>query len=248
MPEFTHKPSRLSDIPTAYSALSEAHGDDPTTRRRAQAWLIDLYGPVIRKYLLGAVTDPDRADELYQQFFTRLVEGKFRGFDRDRGRFRLYVKRVLRNLLHTPPGRPAVPLGSDCGDLAAPAEGAGGVPGDDAALWRQEILEKAWQQLAREEPLLYTVLRHFADHADQTSAQAAAALAPHVGERTAVWVRKRKMEARERFAGCLIAEVARLVAPPTRDEVIGELIDLDLYGYCKRFVDRLLPPDGAPAR
>jgi hypothetical protein len=52
------------------------------------------------------------------------------------------------------------------------------------------------------------------------------------------WVRKQLHFARQRFAALLIEAVKQTLDAPTHDGVVQELIDLELYEYCRD----LLPP------
>ena len=65
----------------------------------ARAALVHRYRGAIYRYLLGAVRNPDVADDLAQDFALRLVRGDFRNADPERGRFRDLVKTVLFHLI-----------------------------------------------------------------------------------------------------------------------------------------------------
>src|SRR5262249_57514629 len=53
----------------------------------------------VYRYLIGAVRDPDIADELFQEFALRLMRGAFRRADPRRGRFRDFLKTALSHLV-----------------------------------------------------------------------------------------------------------------------------------------------------
>src|SRR4051812_42524475 len=90
---------RLSQLSTCWTLLTQAHGGDADLKTQAQAALIDRYQTAIYRYLLGALRDPEAADEVFQEFALRFVSGAFGRADPDRGRFRNYVKVSLAHLI-----------------------------------------------------------------------------------------------------------------------------------------------------
>src|SRR4051812_10699254 len=83
---------RLSQLSTCWTLVAQAHAGDAGVEAAAQAALLQRYQSAVYRYLLGAVRDPDTADELFQEFALRFVRGDFRHADATRGRFRNYVK------------------------------------------------------------------------------------------------------------------------------------------------------------
>jgi hypothetical protein len=74
---------------------------------------------------------------------------------------------------------------------------------------------------------------------EMRSHQLAETLAKQLGKPiSAEWVRKWMQIARNKFAAHLIYEVAGSLKEPTPNEVEQELMDLELYQYCKDMVDR----------
>src|SRR5438552_1199877 len=90
---------RLSQIETAWTLIHQAHGDAADPDTLAQAALLQRYQAAVYRYLLGAVRNPDTADELFQEFALRVVRGSFKRADANRGRFRDFVKTALINLV-----------------------------------------------------------------------------------------------------------------------------------------------------
>ena len=90
---------RLNEISTLWSVVLQANHDAAEAARLAQRRLLERYGGAVRRYLLGALRDPDAAEELFQEFALLLVHGDLRGADRQRGRFRDFVKGVLFHLI-----------------------------------------------------------------------------------------------------------------------------------------------------
>src|SRR5262245_30652303 len=90
---------RLSQISTAWTLMTRAHGGTAQAESAAQVALVERYQTAVYRYLLGAARDPDVADELFQEFALRLVRGDFGRADPKQGRFRDYVKSALINLV-----------------------------------------------------------------------------------------------------------------------------------------------------
>ena len=109
--------------------------------------------------------------------------------------------------------------------------------------WRADLLNKAWEALADEERrtgrLMHTVLHFRAGNTNMRSAQMAEHLSARLGrEVTADWVRKWLHTAREHFADLLLAEVSDSLENASQEDIVQELIDLELFQYCKIAVDR----------
>jgi RNA polymerase sigma-70 factor (ECF subfamily) len=255
---------RLSEISTLWTEFRRAHGEpsgrDPE-REEAQVQVLRRYSPAIYRYLLGALHDPDAADELFQEFALRFVRGDFHRADAARGRLRDFLKTALFRLVvdaQRRRKRPADVLG------APGAEPAVDVPPDAALaeadrrfldVWRAELLARAWDALEaferRTGQPLHTVLKLRSDHPDVRSPDLATLLEPRLGrEVSAVWVRKKLSQARAAYTDFLLDAVARSLTEPTREELEQELIDLGLYSHCREALDRLGPgnlPAGASA-
>jgi RNA polymerase sigma-70 factor (ECF subfamily) len=237
-----HLRGRLSGISTLWSVLREAHGGDSEAASSAQHMLMRRYGDSVRRYLLGALHDPHAADELTQEFALALVSGSFRGADRQKGRFRDYVKSVLFHLVSRyRRGRKKdlaalAPDGAALADLAAPQQDHGAEFDRD---WREDLLNRAWDALADAQPTFYAVLRFRAGHPKMPSAELARQLAPQLNKPlSAEGVRQALHRARDLFARLLVEEVARSLEPPTPDAVEEELRELSLLDYCRSALDR----------
>jgi len=234
--------SRLSRISTVWTLVAGAHRPDAAAQQ-ALLSLVQRYQGAAYRYLLGALRDPDQADELFQEFALRLVRGAFRGADPARGRFRDYLKTALSHLVtdfRRQAGRRPQPLDEQAVQPPAAPE----VPAsDDAAFlasWREELLARAWAALERSQrrggPPYYSVLRFRAEHRDADSEAMAARLTEQLRPRqplTAAGVRKTLQRARAAFAHALLEEVAGSLSDPTYDALEQELIDLGLLSYCR---------------
>jgi RNA polymerase sigma-70 factor (ECF subfamily) len=237
---------RLSRISTAWTAVAQARdlaGDAVTAAYQA---MLSRYSGAIYRYLLGALHNPDAADEVFQEFALRLVKGAFKGADPQRGRFRDLIKKALFHLIvdyQRRQGKQLQPLPS--GDLSAPDP----EPDSDEAgrefleRWRAELLARSWEALAGYERqtgrLYHTVLRFRAQNPQMPSGQMAATLTRRLAKPlTAEGTRQILHRAREKFAEYLIEEVAQSLPAGKVEDVEEELLDLGLLIYCKPILDR----------
>jgi RNA polymerase sigma-70 factor (ECF subfamily) len=229
----------LSKIVTLWGPLQEAQQGAPGAAGAAQRQLLERYTPAIYRYLLGAVRDPHVADELFQEFALRFVRGDFKRADPQRGRFRDFLKTALYHLIvdHQRRGRrPVHALGDYEPPVVDPSIKDSGE--DFAALCRQELMARTFKSLAEEERAtgqpLHTVLRFRMDHPQLRSPQMAEELGRILGKPvSAVWVRKKLLAARTRYAALLLQEVAQSLEAPTDDQLEQELIELGLLDYCR---------------
>ena len=237
---------RLNEISTLWSVVLQANQDADEAARLAQRRLLERYGGAVRRYLLGALRDPDAAEELFQEFALLLVDGDLRGADRQRGRFRDFVKGVLFHLIerhHRQARRRPQALPPDHpGPAVEPEE----VPDPDDAFrasWRAELLDRSWAALEAQEreagQPFYTVLRYKVDHRDTPSARMAEELGARLGrELTAPGVRKTLERARDRFAEFLLDEIVQTLGAPTPAQLEDELIELNLLEHCRAALER----------
>ncbi len=235
---------RLSRIMTQWSMVFQAH-QGAAEAADAQQMLLQRYGGAIYRYLLGALRDPDAADELAQEFALRFVRGDFRRADPEKGRFRDFVKTAIFHLIvdhqKRKKGRPR-PL-SDGFEPAAPKEGTLEADREFIASWRDELLARAWdglEQVQQETGQPYhAVLRFRAENPDLKSDQMATQLGERLGKPlTSAGVRQTLHRAREKFADLLLDEVARSVETTRTDAIEQELIDLNLLTYCQSALER----------
>ncbi len=236
----------LSQIATHWTMVFQAHQDSADAVRAAQEKLLRRYCGAIYRYLLGALRDPDAADELSQEFALRFVKGYFRRANPERGRFRDYVKMALSNLITDYRKK----KGSEAHSLP---DGSLGPATDESihhvsdeeflARWREELLNRAWEGLAalekRTGSLFHTVLRYRADHAEATSEQTAAELGKQLGKPvTPANVRQTLHRAREKFADLLLEEVERSLETDDAERLEEELVELKLLPYCRTALQR----------
>jgi RNA polymerase sigma-70 factor (ECF subfamily) len=208
----------------------------------AQQQLLERYGSAIYRYVLSAVGDRAAADDLTQEFALSLVRGHFRKVDPQRGRFRDYIKAVLFHLVSKyRKGQQKLPkpLSADSPALAGLAAMPEDACRDFDASWRDELLARAWQALARTNRQFYTVLRLRADHPRMPSAQMAEQLSQQLARPcTPDAVRQSLRRARDAFADLLIEEVAQSLESPTIERIEEELEELNLLSYCRSALQR----------
>ncbi len=235
--------SRLSRISTMWTLLGEAHAVPKGSAQAALAALIERYQGAAYRYLLGAVRNPDVADELFQEFALKLTQGAFRSADPQRGRFRDYLKSTLYHLAVDHQKRQRKAYVSLDEQVAEPAAGAWDPDQADEQFvqhWRDEILAKAWAALRAGEGAggqpYFSVLKFRAEHPGASSAEMAARLSEQLRPETPfteTGIRKTLQRARTHFAEALVAEVARSLGDPTDDELEDELIAIGLLDYCR---------------
>jgi RNA polymerase sigma-70 factor (ECF subfamily) len=234
----------LNRISTLWSVVCQAHDGPPEEVSAAQSELLCRYRLAIHRYLLGALRDPEAADELGQEFALRVIRGDFRTADPQRGRFRDFLKGVLSHLIadhYRRRGRsPAVTPGAP-----EPVVDGGQADLDRQFLdgWRQEVLARAWEALAQVErhsgQPFHTVLRARADHPELRSDAMAERLSARLGRAVnAGWVRQTLRRAREKFIDQLVEQVVHTLQRPTPDDLEQELGELGLLEYCRSGVER----------
>jgi RNA polymerase sigma-70 factor (ECF subfamily) len=236
----------ISQIETLWPVLMQAHGSEPTEVNAAQEQFLMRYQQAVRRYLIACLGNPDAADELWQDFSLRFVRGDFRNANPEKGRFRDLLKSALYHLIvdyHKRRQRGMPQIGSNAPEPAADMSSTFDSDRQFLDTWRANLLAKAWEALAEEErrtgKLMHTVLHFRALNPDMRSAQMALELSGRLGrEVSADWVRKWLHIAREKFAEYLLSEVSVSLSDTSTDAVEQELIDLELYQYCKIALDR----------
>jgi RNA polymerase sigma-70 factor (ECF subfamily) len=233
----------LSRIQTWWTVQLRAAQDKGEAAEERQHLLLRYYGAAYR-YILGMVQDEDLAEELTQDFALRFLRGDFRQADPQRGRFRDLLKTALRRQVidcWRRRGRDKKegprPLGEGTEPAAPPADEAA----HDAAFlhqWRQELLHRAWEALARgqaESGVPYhTVLRCRVDRPEARMADLARQVSDRLGKRiTENTYRVALHRARRRFAELLLEEVSRSLETSVQERLEDELIELGLLKYCR---------------
>jgi len=239
--------SRLSRISTIWTLVAKVRRTPSEGKQDACLALIQRYQGAAYRYLLGALRDADAADDLFQEFAVRVLEGAFGQANPERGRFRDYLKTTLFHLItgyQNQRRRGPQPMDSVVEQVAA----SWNEPEAERQFvqsWCDELLARAWSTLAQAEQEggqpYYSALKFRADSPAASSAELAAHLSKQLhpaqpcGEAAA---RKILQRARTRFADALLDEVAHGLANPSLEELERELIDLDLLAYCRSALTR----------
>jgi RNA polymerase sigma-70 factor (ECF subfamily) len=230
----------LNDILTLWPLVRQAHPAGGEAAREARQELLARYGGAVRRYLLAALRDVDAAEELFQVFACRLLQGKLAGADRARGRFRDFVKGVLSHLIadhHCERRRRPHSLAEEPPCSAAAAGSLAEADRELGEAWRAALLARAWAGLAALERgggnPWYTTLRLRARHPELRSPELAERLGAVLGRPvTAAGARQMLHRAREKFAELLLYEVRQSLEGPTAERLEEELRELGLYRYC----------------
>jgi RNA polymerase sigma factor (sigma-70 family) len=236
---------RLSQIATPWADLDQAHDGRLPALDAARRRLLRRYSPAVYSYLLGAVRDPDVAEDLFQEFALRLMRGAFRRADPRRGRFRDFLRTALSHLVtdhYRRQGRDPRPYhgfpdpATDRSTLTEAEERF-------AAEWRAQLLDRTFAALEEFERWtgqpLHTLLHFRVEHPDLPVADLARQLSGRLGqEPSATWVYKHLHKARQKFADLLVAEVARTLDRPGVEELGQELAELGLLRWCQSALAR----------
>ena len=229
--------SRLSRIETQWSIVNQAHDFD-RNRQDAVSILIDRYTPAIRRYLLACLRDEDAAEEVFQEFALKLVNGSFKNAEPEKGRFRNMIKTALYRLIVDHHRRKNRKKDKQSDQQMEHIAHATDPPSDESFLiqWRQSLLDEVWIRLEILEKQCdrpyYLVLRTRVDSPNLTTRELRSLVAKQrddVPELSAFRVFLHR--ARKRFAAILVELVKESLDEPTDDEVESELIDLGLHHF-----------------
>lgn len=233
---------RLSQISTRWTMLLQAHAGARDAVAAAQGALLQRYCGAVYRYLLGALKDPDTAEELSQEFAYRFLRGGFRRANPERGRFRDYVKTALIHLVtdyHNERRSGPRSLSPEMPEPAAPSEQSLDTERDFLQSWQDELLARAWKALAEFNPHYEAALLLRVENPDLASAQMAEQLTVQFGKPiSAAWVRKSLQRAHEKFADLLLEEVACSLESANHEDLETELRELDLLKYCRNALER----------
>jgi RNA polymerase sigma-70 factor (ECF subfamily) len=233
--------SRLSQIKTCWQEVWAAQDSNLRTSIVQAQWsLLERYGGAATRYLMGAVRDPDVAQDLAQEFAVAFLDGSVRGADPAEGRFRDYLKGVLRNLIRVQQrrNRRHAEAGIDIPEPAFVEDPAEHLDREFDTCWRSELLARAWQALEEVEEKsgqpYHAVLKLRADHPEMSSEELAATLAEKLNRAIAApEYRKALQRARVKFAEALLDELRGSLTNPTPAAVREELLELGLFDYCR---------------
>lgn len=238
--------SRIDGISTHWSIVAQAHDGFADDAMAVRSQLLHRYRGAVYRYLLSIVKDDDLAEELCQEFALNFLQGGFHKADRDRGRFRDYVKTSVVNLVrahHRGRSKAPGPLPENIQSTQNSTADSPEDGGDFERQWRQELLDQTWAAMKRDRTVYYRLLRLRLNAPDMTSAELAKQYTEkHSAPMTSANVRKTLERAHRHFADLMVQEVAAGLVSQTPDDLKRELTVLDLLKYCRPAVDRWKGP------
>ncbi len=232
----THPPGdRLTTLDTIWTQIRTAHTTGPAGEA-AMRDLIGRYHDAVERYLRLKLRDRNLADEVFQEFWTKLLSHKLAGADDSKGRFRDYLRTVLHRLIvdHFR-GRKLQPLPP--GDLLDPS--VQDLEYDRA--WREAIIRRVWSRLETYEASTpknryATVLHLRVENPDAPIDDLAVTLAKKLEVNiTPEGFRKTLQRARRKFLELLIEELRMTIHPATTEDIEDEINDLGLGNLYKRY-------------
>jgi RNA polymerase sigma-70 factor (ECF subfamily) len=248
----------LADMLTHWSRVFCAGRPEGDSAAEARHELLVRYHDAVLRYLRAELRDDNAAEQVFSNFALRVLEADrfLQRADPARGRFRDYLKTVLRHMVadhyrqqqRENRKRESLTPGTDNEPVERDEAGA---EEDQRFLgcWRQELVNQAWQALGQAETKTgqpyATLLRLQEEQPGVRSAQLAEQLTNRLGRPfTAAGIRQLVHRGRELFGDLLVGEVARslevdLADPAGANRVEEELIDLGLlFSYCKAALER----------
>jgi RNA polymerase sigma-70 factor (ECF subfamily) len=226
---------RLTNLETSWTVVRNAHTPGPAGQQ-AMRDLIGRYHDAVERYIKLKIRDPNLADEILQEFWTKLLTHKLAGADQSKGRFRDYLRTVLHRLIidHFR-NRKLQPLPP--GDLIDPS-----APDHDyERIWREAIIRRVWSRLETYEATTAknryaTVLHLRVAHPDASIEQLATQLSASSGTRVSPEAyRKTLQRARAKFLEQLIEELRATIHPATPEDIEAEIFDLGLATLYRRY-------------
>ena len=234
----------LSRIETLWSVVRTAHGEEIDAAMAAREQLFERYNGAVRRYLLAALRNEDAADEVFQEFSLRFVRGDFGNVDPSKGRFRSFLKTVVYHLLIDHQRKKKRGKREQAFAHEPEVETDDALPADDEAFisnWRDGLLERVWNALRLEEEASgkphHTLLQLRVENAELGSTELASVLSEKLGREVKPGnTRVMLHRARDRFGELLLGEVAETLDSATPEALEEELIDLNLFHYCKHLL------------
>jgi RNA polymerase sigma-70 factor (ECF subfamily) len=226
--------SHIDEISTRWAVVG-----DPTQ-------FVMRYARAIQSYLNALIRDWPAAQDVCQDFLLNVLSRGFAQADPDRGRFRNYLKAVVRNAAFMYFRRQKFerrePLDAEQRAIVDPSS-LGGSEGDADRQWVEDwqkcVLDRAWDALLRRQrrsgdDLFYSVLRISADHPDAESDELAQRLSERLGRPISPGsYRMQRTRARRLFAELLVREVTDTLEDRHVESVEQELIDTGLMPFIR---------------
>ncbi len=228
-------PASLTELVTCWTTVRTAHTPGPEGEF-AMRELIGRYHDAVERYLRLKLRDTNLADEVFQEFWTKLLTHKLAGADHNKGRFRDYLRTVLHRLIidhfrsrkiqSLPPG-----------DLLDPAT----PDADYDRVWREAVIKRVWARLEAYEASTpknryATVLHLRVGNPKASIEEIAERLSTQTGGKvTPEAFRKTLQRARGKFLELLISELKATIHPSTIEDIEAEINDLGLGHLYRRY-------------
>ena len=224
-------PWDLREISTQWSAVSDAN------------FFVLRYADAIRDYLERLLKNEHEVEDVLQQFLVKVIEKGFESASPDRGRFRHYLIRAVRNEVITWQRQQSRRRARSLTELHDHA----GIRSEQASSgwdqqWYECILNRCWKHLRQHQKdrpgnLAHSVLAAATEHPELDST----ALASLVSQETlqplaSPAFRKQLSRARRIFAEFIIKEVSETLESPTPESVTQELADLGLMPFVSSYL------------
>jgi RNA polymerase sigma factor (sigma-70 family) len=233
----------LTQISTIWTTISSAHTPGPAgvptpESQAAMEELVGRYHDAVTRYIHLKVRDKHLADEVLQEFWTKLLTGKLAGADKSKGRFRDYLRTVLHRLIidhfRTRKLQPLPP--GDLLDSARPDE-------DFDRVWRETVISRVWSRLetyqaSTPKNRYATVLQLRRDFPKASIEEIAAKLGEMIRTQvTPEAFRKNLQRARAKFIDLLVQELRETIHPTSNEDVEAEIFDLGLGHLYRRYTN-----------
>jgi DNA-directed RNA polymerase specialized sigma24 family protein len=198
------------------------------------------YGKAIRDYIGALIRNVHDADDVSQGLLLQVLHKGLARAAPQRGRFRDYLKAVIRNVVADWFRRRGQPIrhGIDLDTLTSRNPDA---ERQWLADWRGGLLDAAWTALYQHQQRnpgnwCHSVLRLAVDRPEDDSAELAARLSQRIRQpmRPDAF-RKQLSRARRLFARMIVEEVRGTLAQPDPRLVEEELVELGLLSYVRPF-------------
>jgi RNA polymerase sigma-70 factor (ECF subfamily) len=231
----THRPEQLSGLETSWTMIRSAHSSGPEGQA-AMRDLIGRYHDAVERYIRLKMRDTHLADEVLQEFWTKLLTHKLAGANETKGRFRDYLRTVLHRLIvdhfRTKKLQPLPP-----GDLMDPGD-----PDQDYdRIWREVLIRRVWTRLETFEAITpknryATVLQQRVSAPEAPIEQLAQNLSTKLGtDISPESFRKTLQRARAKYLELLIEELRITIHPATQEDIEAEINDLGLGTLYRRY-------------
>ena len=199
------------------------------------------YTSAIENYLRRILTTDDEVQEVLQAFLVRVLERGFEHADPDKGRFRHYLSRSVRNAARTYQ-RSRSRSKSHQSICEEPSESSEPLDAIWQKEWHECIMNRAMQRLRHREQtsdgnLGHSALQLHLASPSEDSRALANQLSEKVGREVSSAVfRKQLSRARKSLAEFLVQEVAETVDSTSKDDLRNELREVGLWRYVADYV------------